>query len=61
MSQKADAVGLVSGVTLAAARAVIVPFYQSELWLSFIAILGATVLVLTIVNGVRTFIRNKKK
>lgn len=66
MSPKVDAIGnataLVVGSALATAPAVMnTPFYQSELWLSFIAVLGATVLVLTIINGVRTLIRNKKK
>lgn len=66
MNPKVDAIssaaGLLVGGALATAPAVMnTPFYQSEIWLGFIAILGATVLVLTIINGVRTLIRNKKK
>ena len=66
MNHKIDAIshtiaGL-AGSSMALAPAVLnKPFYQSEWWLGLIAILGATVLVLTIVNLVRGLIKSRKK
>jgi hypothetical protein len=36
-----------------------VPFYESEWWLGVIAILGATLLIVSLANGITRFIRDR--
>lgn len=61
MNQKADVVGLVVGGGMAAGPAMVnVPFYESNTWLSAVAILGITVLALTALNAILNLRRNLK-
>lgn len=61
MNQKTDVVGLVVGGGMAAGPAMVnVPFYESNTWLSVVAILGITVLALTALNAILNLRRNIK-
>jgi len=56
MSQKVSTAAGIVGGGMAAGPA----FYESTAWLSVVAILGITVLILTVANGILTFRRNLK-
>ncbi len=61
MSQRVDIAAVAIGGSMAAGPAMVdVPFYESNIWLSCVAILGMTVLVLAAANGILT-IRKKLK
>jgi len=61
VNQKAEAAGLIIGGGMAAGPAMVdIPFYESNTWLSAVAILGITVLAITALNAILTLKRNLK-
>lgn len=61
MSQRVDIAAVAIGSSMAAGPAMVdVPFYESSVWLSCVAILGITVLALTAANAILTLRKNIK-
>jgi hypothetical protein len=62
MTAKSNAMTGLIGTGMAAAPSVVdKPFYESDLWLSAVAIMGMVVLVLTAINAIVSLKKQLKK
>ncbi len=63
MSAKAETTVALTGGGMATGPAIatkLAPFYESELWLGAIAILGAVLITVSLVNAITRFLRDRR-
>lgn len=61
MSDKGNAITGIIGLGMSTAPSVVdKPFYETDLWLSSMAVMGMVLLVLSIINGFLSFRRKRR-